>query len=205
MLVAHAPQDLPLGFGRPLVTADEERAQRQQIPPPEPLRATIVEPEPLEDGRPVPGPGPAVVAEVVEVAERIADGRFTALPYRRFPVGDVAAAFHYMAQGKHIGKIVVSFEEPEVEVEAARPEVRPDATYLVTGGFGGLGLACARGLVEKGARHIALLGRRGETPESRPAIAEIRAMGAAVMPLAADVSRAQDVAGARRAPTCRED
>ncbi|WP_394849888.1 type I polyketide synthase [Pendulispora brunnea] len=37
--------------------------------------------------------------------------------------------------------------------------VRPDATYLVTGGTGGLGLACARRLVERGARHIALLAR----------------------------------------------
>ncbi len=34
-----------------------------------------------------------------------------------------------------------------------------DATYLVTGGFGGLGVVAARWLVERGARHIALLGR----------------------------------------------
>ena len=36
---------------------------------------------------------------------------------------------------------------------------RPDATYLVTGGLGGIGLAMAGWLVERGARHLALLGR----------------------------------------------
>ena len=39
---------------------------------------------------------------------------------------------------------------------------RADATYLVTGGFGGLGLLVARWMAERGARHIALLGRHPE-------------------------------------------
>jgi myxalamid-type polyketide synthase MxaE and MxaD len=37
----------------------------------------------------------------------------------------------------------------------------PDATYLITGGFGSLGLLSARALVESGARNIVLLGRSG--------------------------------------------
>ena len=37
--------------------------------------------------------------------------------------------------------------------------VRPDATYLVTGGLGGIGLAMAGWLVERGARHLLLAGR----------------------------------------------
>ena len=40
-----------------------------------------------------------------------------------------------------------------------RCELRPDATYLVTGGFGGLGLLVARWMAEQGATSIALLGR----------------------------------------------
>lgn len=37
--------------------------------------------------------------------------------------------------------------------------VRPDATYLITGGLGGIGLIIARWLVGHGARHLVLAGR----------------------------------------------
>jgi acyl transferase domain-containing protein/SAM-dependent methyltransferase/NAD(P)-dependent dehydrogenase (short-subunit alcohol dehydrogenase family)/acyl carrier protein len=49
---------------------------------------------------------------------------------------------------------------------AARPPgsqqqpIRPDASYLITGAFGGLGPNIARWLVERGARHLYLCGRR---------------------------------------------
>jgi NAD(P)-dependent dehydrogenase (short-subunit alcohol dehydrogenase family)/acyl carrier protein len=70
--------------------------------------------------------------------------------------------------------------------------LNPDATYMVVGGFGGLGLLIGRWLAEQGARHIALLGR---TPDmSSAGVAAIRAAGAAVIPLAVDVA---DVPGLR--------
>jgi len=66
--------------------------------------------------------------------------------------------------------------------------------YLVTGGFGGLGLVVARWLAAKGARHVALLGRN---PDMRaPALEGIRAHGAEVIPVAVDVA---DVAALDRA------
>lgn len=39
------------------------------------------------------------------------------------------------------------------------PEFKADGSYLITGGFGGLGLLVARWLVERGARRLILLGR----------------------------------------------
>jgi myxalamid-type polyketide synthase MxaD len=63
--------------------------------------------------------------------------------------------------------------------------VRGDATYLVTGGLGALGLATARLLVELGARHLVLTGRR---------VRAIEIPGAEVRVIAADVSQAGDVA-----------
>lgn len=39
------------------------------------------------------------------------------------------------------------------------PFARPDATYLVTGGLGGIGRAAAQRLAERGARHLLLVGR----------------------------------------------
>jgi acyl carrier protein len=69
----------------------------------------------------------------------------------------------------------------------AQPTVSPDGWHLITGGFGGLGLAVAEWLVSQGARHLALLGRGG--PDAN-AEARIAGWDAEVMPLAADVADA---------------
>lgn len=37
----------------------------------------------------------------------------------------------------------------------------PDASYLIAGGFGGIGRSIARWLVDRGARHLILLSRSG--------------------------------------------
>ena len=68
-----------------------------------------------------------------------------------------------MAEARHIGKIALSLlpeETRQAPVVRAPASVRADATYLITGGLGALGLAMARALVDAGARHLVLLGRR---------------------------------------------
>ncbi len=69
---------------------------------------------------------------------------------------------------------------------APRQHLRPDATYLVTGGFGGLGLLVARWMAEQGARTIALLGRNPDP--GCDAVRGIEALGARVISLAGDVA-----------------
>ena len=44
---------------------------------------------------------------------------------------------------------------------SGRPEFDPDGTVLVTGGTGALGALLARHLVERGARKLVLVSRRG--------------------------------------------
>ena len=63
-----------------------------------------------------------------------------------------------MAQARHIGKVVVTV--PRASRRERAVPIRPDATYLITGGLGGLGLEVARWLVDRGARALALMGRR---------------------------------------------
>jgi len=80
--------------------------------------------------------------------------------------------------------------------------MRPDGTYLITGGRGGLGLLFARWLIERGARRLVLAGRT-PLPERRDwhsvapdssvgrqlaAIRELEALGASIHPVALDVS-----------------
>jgi acyl transferase domain-containing protein/SAM-dependent methyltransferase len=72
------------------------------------------------------------------------------------------------------------------DADAARASVRGDATYLVTGGLGGLGLATARWLVERGARHLVLVSRRAH--DGSAAVGELCGAGAVVEVCAGDVA-----------------
>ncbi|WP_395823741.1 amino acid adenylation domain-containing protein [Archangium minus] len=70
---------------------------------------------------------------------------------------------------------------------------RADATYLVTGGLGALGSCVVRWLVERGARNLVLVGRSGAGETASRALESLRARGARVEVVRADVSRADDV------------
>ncbi|MCI0564761.1 MAG: SDR family NAD(P)-dependent oxidoreductase, partial [Nitrososphaera sp.] len=107
-------------------------------------------------------------------------------------------AFRYMAQAKHIGKVVVSFQEHEADPVPLPPKqfsARKDGTYLITGGLGGFGLATAKWLAERGAKHLVLMGRSGATTEE--AISSVEAMkraGVNLVVVKADVTRKEQVA-----------
>lgn len=63
----------------------------------------------------------------------------------------------------------------EARPPASLPRWTPQGTVLVTGGLGGLGLHVARWLVDKGARQLILVGRRGlAVPGAAAAVAELR-------------------------------
>lgn len=74
------------------------------------------------------------------------------------------------------------------------PQIHAEASYLITGGLGGLGLEVARSLVAQGARSLVLSGRSGaRRPEAQAAVAELEAAGAVVQVIAADVGQRADV------------
>ena len=134
---------------------------------------------------------------LLELMAMFRQGSLKPLPHNIFPVEDAANAFRYMARRKNIGKVVLSFTFAESKNRSERSSApRADATYLITGGHGDLGLAVARWLVEKGARHLALLSRNGPTSEGREIVAELSAKGAAVTTIQADISNESDLARA---------
>jgi acyl transferase domain-containing protein len=69
-----------------------------------------------------------------------------------------------------------------------------DATYLITGGLGGVGMHIARELVRRNAGHLVLMGRSGLTDSAQAVLQEIEQMGAEVVVFKGDASRRQDVA-----------
>ncbi|MFB8795997.1 MAG: SDR family NAD(P)-dependent oxidoreductase [Microcoleus sp.] len=119
------------------------------------------------------------------------------LPHRVFPISKVRDAFRYMARAMHIGKIVLSLQNPDVVVAPPTQEkvtFRPDGTYLITGGLGGFSLAVAQWLVKNGAKHLVLMGRSGATsPAAQSAVKTLESAGANVVVAKADVSQALQV------------
>lgn len=69
---------------------------------------------------------------------------------------------------------------PQPMAANGSPAIQPNATYLITGGLGTLGLRVARWLVDSGARHLLLLGRRGPSRDAETVLTELRARGATV-------------------------
>ncbi len=115
-------------------------------------------------------------------------GELEPLPHTAFPIQDVVSAFRHMQQAKHIGKVVV---------QAAGPiDFRTDGSYLITGGLNGLGLLTARFMVDKGARHLALLGRSAAGQDAAEQLSQLQEAGANVLVLQADVSDAERMARA---------
>ncbi|XP_039990736.1 fatty acid synthase isoform X2 [Xiphias gladius] len=89
-----------------------------------------------------------------------------------FERDQVEEAFRYMAQGKHIGKVVlqVRHEERDAGVKTfsplslsaiSRTFCVASHAYIITGGLGGFGLELAQWLIERGARKLVLTSRSG--------------------------------------------
>ncbi|WP_298290578.1 type I polyketide synthase [Thiomonas sp.] len=139
---------------------------------------------------------PELASQVfAEVMTEFATGALTPLPYTVFTADDIVEAMRQMQQGKHIGKLLINLRRAPSRLVTIQAQPRLDlpagASYLVTGGLSGFGLATAQWLAQRGARHLLLLGRRGEqTPGAADALAALRAQGVQICALACDVTDA---------------
>lgn len=71
--------------------------------------------------------------------------------------------------------------------------IRPDCTYLITGGLSGLGLELASWFVQQGARHLLLLGRSAPNARATDVLAQMAEAGANVRVARVDISDANQV------------
>uniref|UniRef100_A0A7N9B0T0 Fatty acid synthase n=1 Tax=Mastacembelus armatus TaxID=205130 RepID=A0A7N9B0T0_9TELE len=97
--------------------------------------------------------------------EGIMEGVVQPLKTTVFERDQVEEAFRYMAQGKHIGKVLlqVSYHStsPLPLPAICRTFCRASHSYIITGGLGGFGLELAQWLMERGARKLVLTSRSG--------------------------------------------
>lgn len=105
------------------------------------------------------------------VAALVEEGSLRPLAFTEFDASEAQSAFRLMSQSRHTGKLALCFtgaaassDAPATAAPGQKLELRGDATYLVTGGLGGIGGRLALWLADKGARHLLLTGR-SELPQ----------------------------------------
>lgn len=140
---------------------------------------------------------PAFVGQMLrEVVSKFEDGTYRSLPQHEVPISDLENGFRFMAQAKHIGKVVFTLADPNITISIDAGTISrfdQNATYLITGGLGGFGMAVARWMVAHGARSLALMGRSDANAETVKELQDLREAGAHVEFVRGDVSREDDV------------
>jgi len=116
-------------------------------------------------------------------------GDLKPLPYTVFPIEEAVKAFRYMASAKHIGKVILTFPKNSSSL------LNKDSNdaYLITGGWGGLGLKVSQWLAQKGAKQLILVGRSEPSPKAIEVIHHLEASGTKITIIKADVANSQEV------------
>ncbi|MDQ2873908.1 MAG: SDR family NAD(P)-dependent oxidoreductase [Actinomycetota bacterium] len=118
-------------------------------------------------------------------------GALHPLPRHIFALPEATDAFRFMAQARQTGKIVIT---QEVGLSsAAGNRLRENASYLITGGLGGLGLRVARWMADRGAQHLALIGRSEPSAPAQVTVDELTRAGVHVQVISADVAQPDQV------------
>ncbi|KAK7912256.1 BcPKS8- polyketide synthase [Apiospora marii] len=119
-------------------------------------------------------------------------------PITTYPISEIEEALKTLQSAKSYGKLVVVPGSSD-NVKATPPKtprqiLRPDATYLLIGGTGGLGRSMSRWMVSRGARHLVLLSRSGSaTGKVKELIDEVAHVGAEIVVQKCDVANPADV------------
>ena len=108
-----------------------------------------------------------------ECLDLLEQGAVPPLPITTFPYRDYEEPLRLMTTGQHTGKLVLQAPPATADdrgdrlsVADLRPYLDPEATYLVTGAFGGFGRLLLPYLATAGARHITLLDRNPQRGRS---------------------------------------
>lgn len=134
-------------------------------------------------------------------------------PVTVYPLSDLERAYRLMQAGKHMGKIVISVSADDmipvshyflnshsvanfgqVLPQTSAAKLRPDASYLIVGGVGGIGRSVCEWMVNHGAKNLIVLSRSANQEKIRPFTAEMERLGCKVKGVGCDISNALDLA-----------
>src|SRR5262249_45666936 len=126
-------------------------------------------------------------ASVVEAAQALCADLAAALSSATMRENQVA----WRDNTRYVARLV---RYPLAEAGQGLATIRADGTYLITGGLGGVGLLVARWLVEQGARHVILMGRRAPDELASRQVQAMNQTGAKIVTVQADVTQMAQVA-----------
>ncbi|KAF7156259.1 hypothetical protein CNMCM5623_009652 [Aspergillus felis] len=150
--------------------------------------------------------GPDVHRALGEIARLIEQEAVKPVhPVAVFPMQDAQAAFRFVQMDEQVRVV------PRPKGVTAPARLRPDASYLIVGGVGGIGRSVAHWLVAHGARNLILLSRsagdldldKNKNTDGALFVRELREMGCRVKPVSCDVALASSLTMALKA--CEDD
>ncbi|KAF2969750.1 hypothetical protein GQX73_g3806 [Xylaria multiplex] len=120
-------------------------------------------------------------------------------PLHRYPVTQIEQAFRYMQSGKNTGRIIIDVDrDHEVTkyiVKKGRWEFDPDASYLIGGGWGGLGRVILQWMASKGAKHFIIPSRSGLSSQAARELArELQSQGVQVIARTCNIASEAELA-----------
>ncbi|RAH64472.1 type I polyketide synthase [Aspergillus aculeatinus CBS 121060] len=120
------------------------------------------------------------------------------LPIKTFDASDITDAFRHFSLGTRLGKVTVSFQDPNTEIKVIPSKYETAFSahkcYLMIGCLGGLGRSLSKWMISCGARRFIFMGRSGtDKPEAQNMVDDLRAQGAHVTVIRGDVCRYEDV------------
>lgn len=118
-------------------------------------------------------------------------------PLQVYPLSQIEQAFRTLSSGKSSGKMVLKVTKdtmvPVVQGPRSNWSLRSDASYVVVGGFGGIGRNICRWLAARGAKYLLLLSRSGPVgnEKAQALIDELQSKGVVVESPSCDVADAE--------------
>ena len=110
----------------------------------------------------------------------------------RYPLDEAANAIRLMSAAQHTGKLILDIPHTGQSTVVLPPEqvevFRPDGSYIITGGLGGLGLFLAEKMAASGAGRIVLSSRSAPNQRALETIELVRATGADIVVECGDIA-----------------
>lgn len=139
---------------------------------------------------------------MAEVVELYRQGVVKPIDYiTTFDISELQQAMMYMSKGTHVGKIVITYNNPDSLIKVAPSSPRaifdPNAAYILVGCIAGVGNSIGNWMVDRGARHFTHLSRSAaDSPRATDLVERMAKCGVEVVVLRCDVTIKSDVEAA---------
>jgi acyl transferase domain-containing protein/acyl carrier protein len=139
---------------------------------------------------------PQRIQELLQTVYRlVGDGELPVPEFTYYPLSEAATAIRVISAAEHTGKLLLSVPRTghstvAVPPDRARP-FRPDGSYIITGGLGGLGLFLAAIMAGAGCGRIVLGGRSKPSGKAKQTIARVRATGADIEVVCGNIAESE--------------